>query len=191
MDSTLSLLLREPKDKYLLERLSAVTLYPFTGCAAAGVLFWILVPLMKNAPPAAMLPGVSVILIVSAAMLYMFFMTFYAWYEAGVEEKLVSNDDQPTLEINDQGISGSIALLEGPQRRRLARERNARFSLSWDQVLYIRFVTGRRSQWMLITANEPEGALYNVQREFFRNEQHIIDVLRAHDIEVTVADALH
>jgi len=172
--------------------MTIVMLSPLVFVGGGAVIYFILLPMLAHASAEALVPGLFLISLVTVAIVGVLIMSICKWHAADVEEKLVSSDKEPVFEINDLGISCSIALLEGVQRRRLAKERMPRFALTWDQVLFIRFIPGRGAKFMKICATEPNGAYYLVNREkFFRREQHIVDVLRAHEIDVQVEDDLH
>jgi hypothetical protein len=191
-DKTFTLVLRDSTDKYYSERVMLILLYPMV-IGLGTFMLWNFLSRIWRTPPESRGGSIFIVLEIAAILGFAIIFAIRRFLADNVEQKLVSSDKEPALEINDQGISGSIALLEGSQRRRLVKARKARFSLNWDQILSCRFVPGARSgPWLNISAMEPEAATYNIRRDkFFGCERRIVEVLRAHDAEVSIEGELH
>jgi len=119
----------------------------------------------------------------------------YIWIAAQLENKLIAGDTEPAFMITDDGVSGSIVMLEGLQRSRLRMCRLSRFSLKWDEIGEVRFVPGRRRSSMIkiipCADRQGEAPYFVIRDNLLGHEQSIVKALQAHGAEVSVEGKLH
>ncbi len=184
--------------KYLYERLGAGLCFVVCiGGAAimAAIMAAIFVP--KDFPPSG---NVIVLLVLSTTVfgglaIYM----VRCFIQSGREAKLTATDKQPDFVINAEGVSGSLAMLEGSQRDQIFSRGEARFSLNWNDIVTVTFVPAKsnsRNSSRPLMIIHPKGAgknandYYVTRNSFYGKEQHIVDVLRSHGAHVAIEGEL-
>jgi hypothetical protein len=193
-DEIYTLTLHNPRDKYYVERATAVLLVLFSLVIGAAC-FIIFGSIARSASTASSGSELILLLLVASCVLIPIILAIRTWLAAQLEDKLVASDNDPSFLITADGVSGSIVMLEGPQRSRLRKSGLARFSLSWDEICEVRFVRLLHSpaQMRIVpSSGEQKCATYWVLRaNFVGHEQHMVELLNAHGVNVLVQDQLH
>jgi hypothetical protein len=171
-------------------------MFLFLACLGIGATGFVIIgSILRRAPIESFWLALFIGIIIAIPVGALIVHGMYSLLAAQLEEKLVASDQEPAFVINADGVSGSVVMLEGPQRGRLRKCGMSRFSLRWDEIIEISFAPGvKRSPLMKITSNAAgqEGAIYYVARnKFLGRERHIIETLEAHGVPVSVKGALH
>jgi hypothetical protein len=179
-EKTITIQIRDRGSKYLYEKAGAAF-----GVVLIGGMMILLVFIM---PPMVTLGMDSLLGILMFVMVRMLL-------QSGHAEKVIATGTQPGFLLNDEGVSGSIVLLEGNQCERGSEKGQARFSLQCEQINLVEFHPGSSSSesstpaYMVIApiGEFKRSNYYYVLRDSFQGcESQIVEALRAHGIKITI-----